>query len=142
MVTWSSLQNVSNLKLLNVLQFHFGWPLTLVCDCWPHECMPRFHNPSLVAIELQTFQMRQILHFQTILPLDLEYPLTLVNSLSSTNEGFHVASTTQIWLKSIKPCGKYDQKLTFFMDDNKDKKSCEKTIRMCISYWGRRHKNV
>ena len=54
-----------------------------------------------------TFQMRPRSHFQPILQLDLWWPLTLMWPLTSpTNEGSHVASMTQLWLKSIKACGR------------------------------------
>ena len=38
--------------------------------------------------------------------------------ISSTNEGSHVASMTQLWLKSIKACGRWSQMLTLFTTDN------------------------
>ena len=37
---------------------------------------------------------------------------------SSTNEGCKVASMTQLWLKSIKACGRQSQMLTLFTTDN------------------------
>ena len=71
---------------------------------------PHYINkPILVAIRFPTFQMRWILHFQPILQLDLRWPLT-----SSTNEGSHVASMTQLRLKSMKACGRQSQMLPCF----------------------------
>ena len=74
-------------------------------DLWP-GCMTFDHmkkqrvsycinKPSLVPIELNR-----------ILQLDLRWPLTLMWPLTSTNEGSHVASMNQLWLKSMKACGR------------------------------------
>ena len=138
-----------------ILQIDLLWPLTFICDLWPHEHVkfPHYINkpslvpirlqlfkwdefyilgpsynltsddlwpwymtfdhmniqrvpycinkPSLVPIRLPTFQMRPLSHFQPILQLDLRWPLT-----SLINAGSHVASMTQLWLKSIKACGR------------------------------------
>ena len=131
------------------------WPLTFICYFWLHEHMEvsMSYKPNLVKIGLLTFQMKQFLHFQPVLQLNLRWPLTLVYDIwlrehmkvpisidqvwfnvnfsngaiftflvylttwpqmtfdldmwpltSSTNEGSHVASMTQLWLKSIKAC--------------------------------------
>ena len=64
-------------------------------------------KPSLVPIGLHFFQMRPLSHFQSILQLGLmTFDLDMWHLTSSTNEGSHGASMTQLWLKSFKACGK------------------------------------
>ena len=109
----------SRLQLFKWGHFHiFSLSYNLTSDdLWPwHMTFDgmntwRFQNyidkPSLVPIGLQLFKWG---HFHTFSlsywKLDLRWPLTLMWPLtSSTNEGSHVASMTQLWLKSIKACG-------------------------------------
>ena len=47
--------------------------------------------------------------------------------IPSTNEGSHVASMTQLWLKSIRACGKYSQILTSFHNRQQGTKR-----RLCV----------
>ena len=83
------------------------WPLTLICDLCEHIKLPILYQlTKFGSNQTSTFQMRPLSHFQPTLQLDLRWPLTLICALtSSTNKGSHVASMTQLWLKSIKACG-------------------------------------
>ena len=81
------------------------WPWYVTFDLMNIWRFPYYTNKSsLVPIGLPTFQMKSISTFSAYLTswpqmtFDLDmWPLT-----SSTNEGSHVASMTQLWLKSIK----------------------------------------
>ena len=94
-----------------ILQLDLRWPLMLVNDIWPHEHMKvpisyHINKPNLVPIGLQLFKWG---HFHILVHLttwpQMTFDLDMWLLISSTNEGFHVASMTQLWLKSIKSCG-------------------------------------
>ena len=83
--------------------------LTLVYDLWPHKYTkgPISINQVWFQLDLNfsneaTFIFSAYLTTWPQMTFDLDtWPLT-----SSTNEGFHAASMTQLWLKSIKACGR------------------------------------
>ena len=67
---------------------------------------------------------------QMTFDLDI-WPLT-----SSTNEGSHVASMTQLWMKSIKACGRESQMSTLFHNRQRrwqQQTTGDKVIPMCLS---------
>ena len=82
---WSSSMQISpNLHFKVILQVDLGWPLTLICDLWPHEHMKvsiLYQWTKFGSNQTSTFQMRPFLHFQPILQLDLRWPSTLVHDL-------------------------------------------------------------
>ena len=95
-----------------ILQLDLWWPLTT----WTYKGS---HNVSINQVWFQsdfnfsieatfTFSAYSTTWPQMTFDPDM-WPLT-----SSTNEGSHVASMTQLWLKSIKACGSYSQMLTCF----------------------------
>ena len=99
-------------------QLDLWWPLILVHDLWlqEHTNSPiLYHKPSLFRSNFQlfyeaTFTFSAYLATWPWMTFDLDmWPFT-----STTNEGFHIASMTQLCLKSMKACGSYSQMLTHF----------------------------
>ena len=73
-----------NLHFQVILQVDLRWPLTLICDLWPHEHMKvsiLYKKTKFGLNRTSTFQMRPFSHFQSILQLDLKWPLTFVHDL-------------------------------------------------------------
>ena len=73
-----------NLHFQVILQIDLRWPFTLICDLWPHEHMKvsiLYQLTKFASNQTSTFQMRPFSHFQTILQLDLRWPVTLVHDL-------------------------------------------------------------
>ena len=67
-----------------ILQIDLTWPLTFICDLWPHEHVkvPILHQFTKFGSNwTSTFQTRWILHFEPILQLNLWWTLTLVYDL-------------------------------------------------------------
>ena len=86
------------------------WPWYMTFDCMNIWRFTYYINkPSLVQIRLQLFKWGHFHIFSVsynltsddLWPWYMTWPLT-----SSTNEGSHVASMTQLWLKSIKASGR------------------------------------
>ena len=100
-----------------ILQVDLRWPLTLICDLWPHEHMKvsigLLYKQVWFQSDLELFTWGHF-HIFSILQLDLRWPLT-----SLTNEGFPVASITQLWLKSIKTCKKIEPTVHHFSHQTK-----------------------
>ena len=79
--------------------------MTFDCDLWPFDLMNKWrfpyyiNKPSLVQIGLQLFKWG---HFQTILQLDLRWPLTVVYDLRLHEhyEGFHITSINHVWFQT------------------------------------------
>ena len=92
------------------------WPWYVTFDCMNIWRFPYFINKSsLVPIDIQLFKWGHfhILVYLTTWP-QMTFDLDMWPLIASTNEGFHVASMTQLWLKSIKACGSKSQMLTHF----------------------------
>ena len=95
--------------------------LTNSSICITHELWPSFvtfhlmnmwrflHNinkPSLVPIGLQLFKWGHFHILSITTWTQMTFDLDMQPWTSSTNEGSHVASMTQLWMKSIKSCGR------------------------------------
>ena len=86
------------------------WPLTLVYDLWPMN-IQRVHIVTINQVWFQldfNFSNEATFTFSAYLTtwLQMTFDLDMWPLTSSTNEGSHLASMTQVWLKSIKACGR------------------------------------
>ena len=78
------------------------WPWFMIFGCMNIWRFPYYiDKPSLVPIRLPTFQMRPLSHFLTTWLHQMNFDLDMWPLTSLTNEASHVASITQLWLKSI-----------------------------------------
>ena len=110
-----------------ILQVDLRWSLTLICDLWPHEHMnvsTLYQETKFGSNQTSTFQMRQFSHFQPILQLDHRWPLTLIYDLWPHQQMrvpmLHLWPM-QLWLKSIKACGRQSQMVTLFHNRQQQK---------------------
>ena len=106
------------------------WPLT----AWTYE------GSHIISINQVWFQWD--LNFSNDTPFtfsaylttwpQMTFDLDMWPLTSSTNEGSHVASMTQFWLKSIKACGSYSQMLTLFHDRQQQTKVDMSEWSLCV----------
>ena len=133
--------NFSNEAIFTFSAYPATWP-QMTFDLWyvTFDCITIWmftyyiNKPSLAQTGLQLFKWG---HFHIF---SLSYNLTS-NDLwpwiwwpltSSTNEGSHVASMTQLWFKSIKACGRYSQMLTLFHNNNINRRQSDPYVSFLL----------
>ena len=137
--------NFSNEAIFTFSAYLTTWPqMTFDLEIWPLTAWT-YEDSHIISINQvwfkvdfnfsneATFTFSAYLTTWPQMTLDLDmWSLT-----SSTYEGSHVASMTQLWLKSIKACGKPNVNPV-----SQQTTTEHKVIPMCLSYLGRQHKNT
>ena len=114
--------NFSNETTFTFSAYCTTWPqITFDLGIWPLTAWT-YEGSHIISINQVCFQSdykftnEVTFTFSAYLTTwpQMTFDLDMWSSTSSTNEGSHVASMTQLWLKSIKVCRSYNQMLTLF----------------------------